>query len=52
MDGVVSFYVADGELLETTGETGDAAAGAWKRVRTEDGRNGWVYARLCESNDD
>jgi SH3-like domain-containing protein len=47
MAGVVRFYAADGELLQTIGETGGAAEGVWRRVRTDDGRSGWVYAPLC-----
>jgi hypothetical protein len=52
MAGRVAFHAADGDLLEWIAETGDPATGAWRRVRTGDGRVGWVFAPLCVMGDE
>lgn len=47
MGGRVRIQAVDGALLQVIGESGDYSSGVWRRIRTVDGRSGWVYAPLC-----
>jgi SH3-like domain-containing protein len=52
MDGRIRIQAVDGALLQVIGEAGDFASGAWRRIRTEDGRSGWIFAPLCPMVDE